>query len=93
MWDRCSQEVLVATIGGKDLQTQVREFGTVTSSLTELKEWLLANNVSHVAMESTGAYWEPVYYVLNDNSLITNLVLNISTNGWEINVQIPEIRT
>ena len=33
------QKVVVATIGGEALRTQTREFGTMTSSLTELKEW------------------------------------------------------
>ena len=35
-------------------------------SLTELKEWLLQNGITHVAMESTGVYWKPVYHVLED---------------------------
>jgi transposase len=37
--------------------------------LTELKDWLLANGITHVAMESTGVYWKPVYHVLEPSGL------------------------
>ena len=42
----------------------VREFGTVTRDLLSMADWLLENEVGHVAMESTGAYWKPVYNLL-----------------------------
>lgn len=54
----------VATIGGEGLKTETRSYKTFSSSLTELKEWLIENGVTHVAMESTGVYWKPVYKVL-----------------------------
>ena len=57
-------KVVVATINGDGLQRETRTFNTFTSSLTELKEWLLFNEVTHVAMESTGVYWKPVYKIL-----------------------------
>ena len=63
------QKVVVATIGGEGLKKETREFGTFTRSLTELKDWLLENGVTHVAMESTGIYWKPVYHVLEPTSL------------------------
>lgn len=34
--------------------------------LTEMKEWLLANGITHVAMESIGVYWKPVMRVLEE---------------------------
>ncbi|HPM11413.1 MAG TPA: transposase [Paludibacter sp.] len=37
--------------------------------MTELKDWLLENGVTHVAMESTGIYWKPVHQVLEPTSL------------------------
>ena len=55
------KKMVVATIDGKGLNQETREFATFTSSLTELKEWLLENGITHVAMESTGIYWKPVY--------------------------------
>ncbi len=36
---------------------EVRTFGTTTAQLLELVDWLAAEQVTHVAMESTGVYW------------------------------------
>ncbi len=63
------QKLVVATISGEGLKKETREFGTFTRSLTELKDWLLDNGVTHVAMESTGVYWKPVYHVLEHTSI------------------------
>jgi transposase len=41
-------------------------FGTMTPDLLALREWLQAYGVTHVALESTGVYWKPVYYVLEE---------------------------
>jgi transposase len=43
---------------------QVRTFATMTKELLALRDWLAAERVRLVAMESTGHYWKPVYYVL-----------------------------
>jgi transposase len=43
---------------------QVRTFGTMTDDLLALADWLRANTCGHVAMESTGILWKPVYNVL-----------------------------
>src|SRR5262249_32727923 len=43
---------------------QTRTFGTTTAALLELADWLAAAGVTHVAMESTGVYWKPVYHIL-----------------------------
>lgn len=42
----------------------VRTFGTTTSELLRLADWLTENGCTHVAMESTGVYWKPVFNVL-----------------------------
>ncbi len=63
------QKLVVATISGEGIKKETREFGTFTRSLTELKDWLLGNGVTHVAMESTGVYWKPVYHVLEHTSI------------------------
>ncbi len=42
----------------------VQTFGTTTPDLLALRDWLAAHGVTHVAMESTGVYWKPVFYVL-----------------------------
>src|SRR5215211_1840564 len=43
------------------------EFSTVTGELLALRDWLKGLGVSHVAMEATGVYWKPVYYLLEDD--------------------------
>ena len=48
--------------GGK--QRQMRVFGTFTSDLLALADWLKEQGVTHVAMEATGIYWRPVWAVL-----------------------------
>lgn len=68
------KKVVVATINGTGLRKETREFNTFTRSLTELKDWLLANGITHVAMESTGVYWKPVYKVLEPSGLIVWIV-------------------
>lgn len=45
---------------------QVRTFGTTVPELLVLRDWLVAHGVTHVAMESTGVYWKPIFYVLED---------------------------
>ena len=43
---------------------QVKTFGTMTRDLLELGDWLRRQGVTHVAMESTGVYWKPVFHLL-----------------------------
>lgn len=46
------------------LRKEVRTFSTMTEDLLALGDWLAAEQVSHVAMESTASYWKPVYNLL-----------------------------
>ncbi|MGH7869729.1 MAG: IS110 family transposase, partial [Candidatus Dormibacteraceae bacterium] len=48
---------------------EVRTFGTMTDDLMGLADWLESEQVSHVAMESTGVYWKPIYNVLESTDL------------------------
>jgi len=43
---------------------EVRQFSTMTNEIVAMKEWLRASGCSHVAMESTGVYWKPIFHVL-----------------------------
>lgn len=45
---------------------EVRIFGTMTRDLQDLSQWLVSRGVSHVAMESTGVFWKPIYNILED---------------------------
>jgi transposase len=44
----------------------VQTFGTTAAELLRLREWLEGHGVTDVAMESTGVYWKPIYYVLEE---------------------------
>jgi len=46
------------------LFSQVQTFGTMTGDLPRLADWLEAECVEHVAMESTGVYWKPIFHLL-----------------------------
>lgn len=43
---------------------QLRTIAMMTEDLLALADWLAAHKVTHIAMESTGAYWKPLYNVL-----------------------------
>ena len=48
------------------VEKQMRSLGTKTRELVELRQWLEAEGCTHVAMESTGVYWKPVYAILEE---------------------------
>lgn len=49
---------------GDSTEVETRTFSTMTKSLFELLQWLESKEITHIAMESTGVYWRPVYNVL-----------------------------
>lgn len=74
--ERCAgldvhQAMVMATVripdGAGGRQAVTESFATTTRGLLTLRDWLQAHGVIHVAMESTGVYWKPVYYVLEDS--------------------------
>ena len=52
-------------IDGKTVK-EVRTFSTTTADLMALSQWLDENKCTHIAMESTGVYWKPVWHILAD---------------------------
>ena len=46
--------------------TELKTFGTMTRHLLALADWLTEASMTHIAMESTGEYWKPVYNLLED---------------------------
>jgi len=54
---------------------EIRTFGTMTADILELVEWIKSKGCSHVAMESTGVYWKPIYNLLEFEGIET-LVVN-----------------
>jgi transposase len=59
----------VRILNAKDgtVQSTLRKFGTMTADLVELRQWLSDQKVTHVAMESTGVYWQPVFNLLESD--------------------------
>ena len=51
---------------GRKVSEEIRTFGTTSDELLTLHDWLKQHEVTEVAMEATGVYWKPVYYVLED---------------------------
>jgi transposase len=72
LYPRCAgldvhQQTVVACAriaSGDTVQQEVRTFGTATSDLLALADWLTTHGCTHVAMESTGVYWKPIWHVL-----------------------------
>jgi transposase len=46
------------------LARDTRSFGTTTPELLRLSDWLSVGGVTHVALESTGVYWKPIFNLL-----------------------------
>jgi transposase len=72
VYGRCSgldvhKETVVACVlirDGNEVQKEIRTFRTMTADLLVLHDWLMAYGVTHVAMESTGIYWKPIFNLL-----------------------------
>ena len=65
--------VLIAQTDGS-VGRHMRTFKTMTTDLLEMAAWLDGLCVTHVAMESTGVYWRPVFNVLEDDQRTVLLV-------------------
>lgn len=87
--ERCAgldvhQETIVATIltGPLDKKPaqETRTFSALTPGLLELADWLDENGITHIAMESTGIYWKPVWYILSHSNNSFTLILANARN-------------
>jgi len=69
--NRCGEEVSGRLHHDRALEVEPRverrRFGTMTADLESLRDWLKAEDITHVVMESTGSYWKPVFNVLEAN--------------------------
>ena len=64
----------VRVAGGRQ-ETESARFGTFTRDLNDMADWLKARQIRHVAMESTGVYWRPVWNVLESTKWKFDLLL------------------
>jgi len=70
-------------------EQQIRVFGTTTVEVLALRDWLQAHGVTHVAMESTGVCWKPIFYLLEEvvSCLLVNPVHVKRVPGRKTDVQ------
>lgn len=72
LYERCAgldvhKDCVVAcarVVRGSGVHHEVRTFTTTTKGLLGLLDWLSEYECTHVAMESTGVYWKPVWHIL-----------------------------
>ena len=63
------RDTVVATVRfpqGRQRGSETKTFGTDTAELVALGDWLISHRVTRVGLESTGVYWKPVFYLLED---------------------------
>ena len=61
------KESVVATVAGIGIKQETRTYAAYTNDLIQLRNWLTEIGVSHIAMESTGIYWKPVFNILEED--------------------------
>ncbi len=64
---------MITSPAGK-VHKEVRTFPTTTTGLLTLADWLESQQVTHVAIESTGVYWRPVFNILE--AICTVILVN-----------------
>jgi len=82
------KQTVVVTLRRLDqgkVRQYTRTYGTMTEQLLELADWLEAEGVSHVAMESTGVYWKPIWNLLEDRFQILLVNAQKGKRGRESN--------
>lgn len=67
-------KMLVACLVLATGEKKKRTFSTMTADLLQLRDWLVAAQCTHVAIESTGVYWKPVFNILED--ALTVILIN-----------------
>src|SRR5205814_7287375 len=85
-----SVQACVITSDEKDKsQITERKFTTYTGDLFALRDWLKESKVTHVALESTGSYWRPIYNILEGHFELLlvnpNHVKNVPGRKTDIN--------
>jgi transposase len=61
------KKVIVATVKGIGIIETTKTYSGFTESIEELRDWLKSEKITHVAMESTGVYWKPIFNILESN--------------------------
>jgi transposase len=76
-----------------NVHKEIRQFDIMTPDLLLLSEWLFSQDVTHVAMESSGVYWKPIYNLLEDDFqlLLVNAAHAKNVPGIKTDVQDADL--
>lgn len=66
--------VRTPSVGGRRRRKETRYFPSFTSGLEAMADWFAVEGVTEVAMEATGSYWKPLWYVLEERGFAQRLV-------------------
>lgn len=74
---------------GQEPVSETKSFGTTTSEVMEMLEWLKGHGVTHAAMEATGNFWMPVYNLLEGHFelIVTNAAHMKAVPGRKTDVE------
>jgi len=61
------KEVVVITVRGEGLREETITYSTFTEELEKMRDMLKSKQITHIAMESTGVYWKPLYNILESD--------------------------
>jgi len=61
------KEVIVITVRGEGIREETFTYSTFTEELERMRDMLKAKEITHIAMESTGVYWKPLYNILESD--------------------------
>ena len=61
------KKIIVATVRGVGIKEETRTYNSFTESIESMNDWLKELKITHVAMESTGVYWKPIFNILEED--------------------------
>ena len=61
------KELVVITVRGEGLKEETFTYSTFTEELEKMRDMLKTKKITHIAMESTGVYWKPIYNILESD--------------------------
>ena len=64
------------------LHQQTHHWGTMTRDLLAMADWMAAQGVTHVAMESTGAYWTALFRILKARGISIYTAIGSVSSAW-----------
>jgi transposase len=100
IYERCAgldvhKKVVVAcriyTKANGQKEQEKRTFGATTAELLQLLDWLQEWECTHVALESTGEYWKPVYNILEGHMEV--LLVNLAASGNSSGILLARVYT